>query len=57
MSTGERIRTLIFAVLFTIASVVMVIGLVTTGDTDAIVGLLMFGALALFEWMKLLLDG
>lgn len=58
MSRGERIRTLIFAILSTIASVVMVIGMVTTGEyRDTIVGLAIFGSIALFDWMKLLVDG
>ena len=56
MSNGERIRTLIFAVLFTIASVIMIIGIVTTGETDAVIGLCMFVAIALFDWLKLLVN-
>jgi len=57
MSGGERFREWAFAILFTIASIIMLIGMITTGDYEKTgIGLGMFGVLALFSWIKLLVN-
>ena len=58
MNKKQRRRELIFAILYTIAAVILTIGVISSGEyeTSSIIFIAFFGCIAMISWLKFLLN-